>query len=260
MKIAFVDESHIYLDGEKCLLYGAYICNDLSMPTQALLGIRKTFNLQSDIEIKWTINTGEPSLNSKIKEALICQSHGYGDEFLVSITRGNDKVEAFNRCLAQIQNHFYIRSEESYGVIFDRDVTPNKQKAGTFIKSLPGQPFCMLFAEAASELTAGISVVDGFLGAYAYMVHKQDVEAQPQIEAHPELFLRLDEFFWEIYRRYIPGEFRWDSSYSEYEDVAKVDTGYNHTLGHGLFIDPALTEKQLSRLEPLIDLHLGCTI
>ena len=260
MKIAFVDESQIYLNGEKCLLYGVYVCADLSRPSQALIEIRQKFGLDQNTEIKWTIDTGDASINSKIKEDLLCQSHGYGDEFLVSISRGKDKSAAFNTCLKQIHNHFSVRSEDAYGVIFDRDITPSKQKAEAYVKGLPTTPYCLLFAEAASDLTAGISVVDGFLGAYAYMVHKQDVESQPQIEAHPDLFLRLDEFFWEVFRRSIPGEFRWDHSYSEYEDVAKVDTGYCHTLGHGLVVDPNLTEEQLKRLEPFIDLHLGCTI
>ncbi len=260
MKIAFVDESQIYLNGEKCLLYGAYICADLSHPSQVLLEMRQKFEIDQNTEIKWTIDTGDVSKNSKIKEHLLCQSHGSDDEFLVSVSRGKDKNTAFNRCLKQIHHHFKTRSEETYGVIFDHDITPNKQKAEAFVKSLPISPSCLLFAEAASDLTAGISVVDGFLGAYAYMVHKQDVDKQPQIEAHPDLFLRLDEFFWEIFRRKIPGEFRWDHSYSEYEDVAKIDTGYCHTLGHGLVIDQNLTNEQLKRLEPFIDLHLGCTI
>ncbi|RXK88223.1 hypothetical protein EST62_04080 [Chlorobaculum sp. 24CR] len=260
MKIAFVDESHVYLNGEKRLLYGAYICPDLSKPSQALIEIRNKFKLSQNIEIKWTIDTGNAVLNSNIKEDLLCQSHGYGDEFLVSISRGKDKNTAFNRCLEQVYNHLKIRSEETYGVIFDHDVTPNKQKAAAHAMSFSEKPYCLLFAEAASELTAGISVIDGFLGAYAYMIHKQDIEKQPKIEAHPELYLRLDEFFWEIFRRSIPGEFRWDHSYSEYEDVAKVDTGYNHTLGHGLVVDPDLTAEQFKRIEPFIDLHLGCTI
>lgn len=246
MKIAFVDESQVYLDGEKCLLYGAYVCADLSGPAQALVEIRQKFNLHQNTEIKWTINTGDATLNAKIKMDLLCQSHGYGDEFLVSITRGKDKIAAFNRCLEQIHHHFCVRSEETYGVVYDRDATSTKRGAAAYITSLQSPPFCQLFAECASELTAGVSVVDGFLGAYAYMIHKQDEETQPQVEAHPELFLRLDEFFWEIFRRNIPGEFRWDHSYSEYEEVAKIDTGYRHTLGHGLVVDPTLTEKQLN--------------
>jgi hypothetical protein len=260
MKIAFVDESQVYLDGEKCLLYGVYVCADLSVPSKALVDIREKFGLHQNTEIKWTINTGDPELNAKVKQDLLCQSHGYGDEFLISVTRGKDKAAAFNRCLSQIHNHFCVRSEGAYGIVFDRDVTPSKRDAAAYITSLPGAPFCQLFAEAASELTAGISVVDGFLGAYAYMIHKQDKDTLPQIEAHPELFLRLDEFFWEIFRRNIPGEFRWDHSYSEYEDVAKMDTGYCHTLGHGLVVDPALTKEQRKRIEPLVDLHLGCSI
>ncbi len=258
MKIAFVDESQVYLDGEKCLLYGVYVCSDL-MHIFNTDAIREKYNLNNETEIKWTINTGDRDLNAKIKQDLVL-SHGVGDEFLVSVTRGNDKVSAFHRCLEQINHHFSIRSETAYGIIYDQDVTPNKKKARELIKDLGYPPSCQLFAEAASELTAGISVVDGFLGAYAYMVHKQDEEKQPQHEAHPRLFLRLDEFFWEIYRRIIPGEIRWDQLYDEDQVIAMVNTGYRHTLGHGLVVDPTLTKKQLNRLEPLIDLHLGCTI
>lgn len=260
MKIAFVDESQIYLDREKCLLYGVYICNDLMFPSKAISDIRKKYDLKREIEIKWTINTGDQKLNSKIKEDLIWQTHEGNDQFLISITRGNNKKIAFETCLKQIRNHFSISKEDVYGVIFDNDITPNKKDAKAYIKSMGDQPSCQIFAEADSELTAGISVVDGFLGAYAYMVHKQDKEKQPQIETHPEFFLRLDDFFWEAYRRSIPGEFRWDENHHEDEDIAIAETGYNHTLGHGLFIDPKLTEEQHKRLEPFINLYLGCTI
>ena len=261
MKIAFVDESSIELDNEKCLLYGVYVCCDLSSPANAMREVRKVNSLHSNIEIKWSINTGDRTANAKIKEDFMTRAHGADDAFLISITRGNDKAAGFTRCLEQIHNHFRIRREESYGVIYDHDSTPNKRQSATFVKTLPGPPFCLLFADAASELTAGISVADCFVGSYRYMLWKHGVENQTLIEVHPELFLPVDEFFWEIYRRLIPGEFRWDPKYLDGdEELAKQDTGYRYTEGHGLFLDPTLTEKQRNCVEPFINLHAGCTI
>ncbi len=260
MKIAFVDESQVYLDGEKCLLYGVYICSDISHPAVALIEIRQKFNLPRDCEIKWTINTGDAGVNALVKEDLLCQTHSPGDQFLVSITRGKDKNAAFQRCIQQIHNHFTECGDEIFGIIFDRDVTPSKLLAEAYLLTLPASPSCQLFAEAASQLSAGVAVADGFAGAYAYMIHKQDIENQPEIEVHPELPVRLDDFFWEIFRRIIPGEFRWDKSHHEDPDIAMVETGYRHTLGHGLFVDPSLTETQINRLQPIIDLYQGCTV
>jgi hypothetical protein len=93
------------------------------------------------------------------------------------------------------------------------------------------------------------------------MVHKQDIEQQPQIEIGLHgMPLRLDAFFWEIFRRRIPGEVRWNPSHHPDEDIARAETRYRHTLGHGLVLDPSLSQAQRARFDTLIDLFLGCTL
>jgi hypothetical protein len=260
MHIAFVDETDVYLVGEKCLLYGVYVCADLDVPAQALGEIRTKHEVPNHQEIKWTIDTGNRDRNAKIKEDLLCQTHRHDDQFLVSITRGRDKVLAFHRSLNQIHDHFRSIGLNHYGIVFDHDATPKRREAEALILALSSPPSCMLFADATSHLTAGICVADAFAGAYAYMVHKQDVEQQPEIEVHPDLHIRLNAFFWEVFRRQIPGEVRWDPSHHPDEDIAKVETSYRHTLGHGLVLDPSLSPEQRARLDALIDLFLGCTI
>lgn len=260
MHIAFVDETDVHLVGEKCLLYGVYVCADLDVAAHALAEIRTKHAVPSSQEIKWTIDTGDRDRNARIKEDLLCQTHGHGDQFLVSITRGRDKLSAFHRCLEQVHHHFRRVGLAHYGVIFDRDATPNRRKTEKRILGMSSPPSCMLFADSASHLTAGTCVADVFAGAYAYMIHKQDIEQQPQVELHARMPLRLDAFFWEVFRRRIPGEVRWDSAHHSDEDIARVETAYRHTLGHGLVLDPALSPDQRSRLETLVDLFLGCTL
>jgi hypothetical protein len=260
MHIAFVDESQVFLVGEKCLLYGVYVCADLDWPAQALDEIRQKFEVPADVEIKWTIDTGDRTRNALIKEDLLSQTHGHEDVFLASITRGGDKEAAFKRSLEQIHNHFLKSGIQAYGVVYDRDATPKRSSAEAVIERFPGPSKCYLLAEASSHLTAGLAVADGFSGAYAYIIHKQDIEAQPEVEVHPGLPIRLDALFWEIFRRRIPGEFRWDHDHHAEPDIAMVETGYRHTLGHGLFVDESLTADQMKRLETVIDLYQGCTV
>jgi hypothetical protein len=115
MHIAFVDETDVYLVGEKCLLYGVYVCADLDVPAQALGEIRTKHEVPNHQEIKWTIDTGNRDRNAKIKEDLLCQTHRHDDQFLVSITRGRDKVLAFHRSLNQIHDHFRSIGLNHYG-------------------------------------------------------------------------------------------------------------------------------------------------
>jgi len=261
MHIAFVDETDVHLVGEKCLLYAVYVCAEPDVAAKAVTSTRAKYAIPADQEIKWTIDTGDRDRNAKIKEDLLCAVHGSGDQFLVSVTRARDKVSAFHRSLQQVYEHFRTMGVDYYGVVYDHDTTPKRRAAEAFIGSLPSPPFCMLFAEASSQLTAGICAADTFAGAYAYMVHKQDVEQQPEIDTgHHGMPLRLDAFFWEIFRRRIPGEMRWDSSHHPDKDIAYAETRYRHTLGHGLVLDPSLAPAQRARFDTLIDLFQGCTL
>lgn len=261
MHIAFIDETDVYLVGEKCLLYAVYVCVDLDFAAKALTEIRAKHSIPAQQEIKWTIDTGDRDCNARIKEDLLCQTHGPGDQFLVSITRARDKISAFHRSLQQVHEHFRRVGVDHYGVVFDRDATPKRREAEALIRNFSSPPSCTLLADATSHLTAGTCVADAFAGAYVYMIHKQDVEQQPQIEIrHRGMPLRLDAFFWEIFRRRIPGEVRWDPSHHPDEDISRVETAYRHTLGHGLVLDPSLSPEQQARLDTLVDLFLGCTL
>lgn len=260
MYIAFIDESDVYLAGEKCLLYAIYVCSDLDVPASALTWIRTRHSLPEGFELKWTLDTGDRVRNAQIKEDILCQSHSYRDQFLVSITRGRDKRTAFMRSLQQVHLHFSKVGASHFGVIFDKGATTDRRGAEASLLKWKSPPECALFAEADSRLASGICVADAFAGAYAYMVHKQDVQVQPTVEAHPSILIRLDEFFWEIFRRNIPGEVRWDESHHPDQKIAMVQTGYRHTLGHGLVLDPALSEEQVGKLNVLIDLYQGCTL
>jgi hypothetical protein len=261
MQIAFVDETDVHLAAEKCLLYAVYVCAEPDVASQALTAIRAKYAIPAEQEIKWTIDTGDRDRNAKIKEDLLCTTHGPGDQFLVSVTRARDKISAFHRSLQQVHDHFRSIGVNHYGVVYDHDTTPNRRAAEVFMGNLSTPPFCTLFADASSHLTAGICAADAFAGAYAYMIHKQDVEQQPQIDTgHHGMPLRLDAFFWEIFRRRIPGEVRWNPSHHPDEDIARVETAYRHTLGRGLVLDPSLTPAQRARFDTLVDLFLGCTL
>lgn len=259
MHLAFVDESDIYLAGEKCLLYGVYVCADLANLASQIYRLRTQHRLEPRQELKWTLDTGDRDRNAKIKEDLLGQTHTGEDWFLVSITRGRNKAEAFLRSIQQVHAHFVKSAIASFGLIYDRDSVPDRRPAEQLLLNAKGST-CTLFAEASSHLTHGMAVADAFAAAYAYMVHKQDAEKLPQVEVHPDLFIRLDELFWEFFRRRIPGEILFNRDHHEEEDIARAETAYRHTLGHGLILDPALSDEQRARVACLVDLHLGCTV
>lgn len=251
----YIDETTLYLGGEPCLLYGAVVTEDARPGIRDLLDIRRAHNVPRDVEIKWHLSWGTPEQKAAIKEAVVVALQQF--QFLVSIAKTADKNVAFCNLLAQVHTYALYCSADSVQICFDRDCFSDFRAARAALLSWSDLP-CTLFARGESDLTAMLQYADMFAGAFAYMVHKQNMEQVPEIlfreRVDGDWMMRLDEYFYLLLRRGIPGvQSKFDPEREELDPNFWVFS----SRGLGVCLHGSFSDGQLQLLHEVLYVFKG---
>lgn len=242
----YVDESTVYLDGEDCLVYGAVVTKDPTAGIDDLLRIRTEHGVPRDAEIKWNFGWGTPEKKAAVKEAVIIALQQF--TFLINITKGRDKNDAFQNVLKQVQTYAMHESANAVQICFDRDCFSDFQRMKAEIRAWRDVT-CTLFARGESDLTYMLQYADVFTGAFGYMVHKQSANRVPEILFREGIdgnwLMRLDEYFYLLLRRGFTGV---QSPFDpEREDADPLFWTFD-CRGLGVFLNGTFSDRQLELL------------
>src|SRR5262245_1804747 len=105
---AYIDETEFVLDGDKRLIYGAVIPNDLPAALEGLTDLKAGFGLSPDLEVKWSSKGGDPDVKATLKEEAISL---VGSLFtgLFVVWASSDKDDAFLRLASLVRAHAAVR-------------------------------------------------------------------------------------------------------------------------------------------------------
>jgi hypothetical protein len=258
---AYIDETHLEINGRPVLLYGIVVPHNLEEAVEALAEAKARHGLARNLEVKWALRDGTPEKKAAIKSDVL---HVLSQQFLcfISLTSGANKDNAFVNALRQVRSYMIGSGYIYLNVFHDEDCFQSRKLIRAELDSWSDVQ-CTSLASMDSSYSVPIQFADILAGTFRYIIRASFGATARTVtlveEGYDEpVVLPLDALFRLALRYSIWGSMA-DTYTEEEESVsAGIDAMFAHCFGTGVVATGVFSDQERSVLREVSTFYRGC--